>query len=228
MLLSSAQPVAASSYPSDIWVANDEGGSILVSCEGANGSDARWVDMAPGLAQRDAYLFRPIGRDGMPGDGIFVACEGGNGSPGIVKTGSAVMPSQFVVHKGDSVSSGDLLIVAVSSSDENSLTEMMFVAKTYEGDSLITQGDATVVVDASTQTARVFRLPLTTRVLSRSKGYGVLHDTLPGTPPVCTIQYYDAQLVSSAVAVKLDCAHVGTLVGWPSVIRGDIPAAYTP
>jgi hypothetical protein len=215
----------SSILPSDINVADDKGGSMIVSCRGAHAEPGNWVEIQAGLAARDAYFFRPVGKDDMPGDEFYVACNDEYGQPGIVTTQVESMPPQFIVKKGDTVTAGDSSIVDVKMSDSNAFHFMMFFIKTYEGDSLTTTNGATVVINVNAGSAKVFRAPLVTTIEATHKGYGARRGASE-VPATCTIAYYDAQLEPTLVALNLSCAALGKTIDWQSVIRGEIPAAY--
>jgi len=217
----------SNTLPSQILVADDHGGHVVVGCHGANGGLGTWIDQQPGVALRDGFVFRPVDGKDMPGDELYLACVDGTGQTGFVTTEDTPMPPQFIVKKNDIVDAGKFIVVDVESAPTaDSSQSMFFVVETYDGDTLVITSDATIVIDGASGNAQVFRAPLVTRIASTHAGFGVRHGAVSALSATCTLTYYDRNFERKLLLANTSCADLGKVVGWHAVADQNLPAAY--
>jgi hypothetical protein len=218
---------SSSALPSQLRVADEHGGHIVVACHTPNGGPGTWIEQQPGVASRDGFVFRVVDSKDMPGDEVYLACDDGRGDSGFVSTGDAPIPPQFIVKKSDEVDAGTFMVVDIESAPSaDSFQSIFFVVKTYDGDALITTADATIVIEGNSGSAQVFRAPLETKIASTNAGFGVRRGAAPAGSATCQLTYFDPNFEKKTILANTSCANLGKVLGWGAVADQNLPAAY--
>jgi hypothetical protein len=227
VLIRISAAAASSALPSQLRVADDHGGHIVVACHTPNGGAGTWVEQQPGVASREGFVFRPVDSKDLPGDEVYLACDDGTGHAGFVSTEDTPIPPQFVVKKADKVDAGTFMVVEIESAPSaDSSQSIFFVVRTYDGDALITTADATIVVDGNSGSAEVFRAPLETKIASTNAGFGVRHGAAPASSATCQLTYYDSHFEKKTILANTSCVNLGKALGWGAVADQNLPTAY--